>query len=373
MGDPQAEGFVDRIYEAALEQDLWLQLIEDFVDLLGATSAALIPRGDGDGLWTRSAPEVRSEFYTRFHMSNPLQDSVDRIRSQPRYRPGVLSNQDLIDTPELLRSDYFNAFLRPNGLESLVIIDLGKSRSSGASLDIGRAGGRDFSDEEISLCRALQPHFVRSFNLGVRLGGTRRPQGPLTDNLERSPHAVMLIGEDARITFANPTADAMFADGAQLTAKAGRLAAATPQATRALQALIGAAVSPDPALRTGGTMALPPLDGAIPMVVMAAPLRSERTGLFGASPRAIICVAALGERTGGMEAGLRELFGLTAQEAELARRLLDGLSLDEAAAELNLGYRTSRSHLERILDKTQTSRPDELVRLTTGSATIALG
>ncbi len=373
MGDPQAEGFVDRIYEAALEQDLWLQLIEELVDRLGATSAALIPRGDGDGLWTRSAPEVRSEFYTRFHMSNPLQDSVDRIRSQPGYRPGVLSNLDLIETSELLRSEYYNAFLRPNGLESLVIIDFGGGGSSGASLDVGRADGRDFSDDEIRLCRALQPHFVRSFNLGVRLGVSRRPPDPLADGLERSQHAVMLVDEDARISFANAAAEAMLADGSHLTAKAGHLSAATPQATRALQGLIGAAISPDPALRTGGSMALPRQDGAAPLAVMAAPLRSERVALFGARPRAIVCVADLGCGADRTEASLRRLFGLTPPEALLARRLLAGLSLNEAAAELELGYRTARSQLERILDKTQTSRQDELVRLTSGSATIALG
>ncbi len=59
--------------------------------------------------------------------------------------------------------------------------------------------------------------------------------------------------------------------------------------------------------------------------------------------------------------GLCRLYGLTRGEAALAVHLVQGKSLDEAAAELFISPHTARTHLKRIFMKTATNRQSELV------------
>jgi DNA-binding CsgD family transcriptional regulator len=58
---------------------------------------------------------------------------------------------------------------------------------------------------------------------------------------------------------------------------------------------------------------------------------------------------------------LCRLYGLTRGEAALAVRLVQGKSLDDAAAELFISPHTARTHLKRIFMKTDTHRQTELL------------
>lgn len=60
-------------------------------------------------------------------------------------------------------------------------------------------------------------------------------------------------------------------------------------------------------------------------------------------------------------ADLCRLYGLTRGEATLAVHLVQGKSIDEAAAELFISPHTARTHLKRIFMKTDTHRQTELV------------
>jgi DNA-binding CsgD family transcriptional regulator len=60
---------------------------------------------------------------------------------------------------------------------------------------------------------------------------------------------------------------------------------------------------------------------------------------------------------------LRELYQLTGAETRLACELVNGRTVEEAAAVLGITINTARSHLKKIFAKTQTQRQGELVRL----------
>ena len=55
------------------------------------------------------------------------------------------------------------------------------------------------------------------------------------------------------------------------------------------------------------------------------------------------------------------LYGLTHGEAVLAAKLIEGKSIEDAAAELFISAHTARTHLKRIFVKTDTHRQPELV------------
>ena len=64
------------------------------------------------------------------------------------------------------------------------------------------------------------------------------------------------------------------------------------------------------------------------------------------------------------ERALIALYGLTRGEATLAAKLVQGKSIEEAAADLFISEHTARTHLKRIFMKTDTHRqPELLVRM----------
>ena len=60
---------------------------------------------------------------------------------------------------------------------------------------------------------------------------------------------------------------------------------------------------------------------------------------------------------------IRQLFGLTNAEADVALRLVRGDGLKPISADLALSMATVKTHLHHIFDKTDTHRQAELVRL----------
>jgi DNA-binding CsgD family transcriptional regulator len=63
---------------------------------------------------------------------------------------------------------------------------------------------------------------------------------------------------------------------------------------------------------------------------------------------------------------LRLLFDLTLAEARIARLLLEGRTLNQAAAAAQIAYATARVHLRSIFAKTGVHRQAELVQLLNG-------
>ena len=66
---------------------------------------------------------------------------------------------------------------------------------------------------------------------------------------------------------------------------------------------------------------------------------------------------------------IQSLFELTPAEASLALLLADGMTLEEAADDLNIRKNTARAHLRSIFSKTGVTRQTALVRLLLGSIT----
>jgi DNA-binding CsgD family transcriptional regulator len=98
--------------------------------------------------------------------------------------------------------------------------------------------------------------------------------------------------------------------------------------------------------------------------VTASPLRRTPRPLVGTTSPAAVVLITDPERQRPVAAdSLRHTYGLTPREAVLAIALGQGQTLDEAAEQLQMRYETARTHLRRILSKTETSRQTELALL----------
>ena len=114
---------------------------------------------------------------------------------------------------------------------------------------------------------------------------------------------------------------------------------------------------------TGGAFTLLRPSGRLPLRVLVSPLARESVIAPNPNAFAIVLVSDdTGSRCVSPDA-LEGLYGLTPAEAALAALLVEGLTLQQAAAARGVVVETARSHLKRIFAKTGTTRQSELVRL----------
>lgn len=202
------------------------------------------------------------------------------------------------------------------------------------------------------------------------MGDDREDGSALARALDRLAIAVLLIAPEGRVTFANAAAVALLGREGGLRLSGGRVVAgARGVATRIddhLRRLTAA--SPGPQAGTRLCMTVPRTDAPYPYVVHVVPLGEAPGGGEAATAMAVIVdPAPAGD---GGDATIGPSFGLTSAEWNVARRLGDGLTVDEVAREAEVSVNTVRTHLKKVFQKTGVRRQAELVRLVTLAAVV---
>ena len=109
-------------------------------------------------------------------------------------------------------------------------------------------------------------------------------------------------------------------------------------------------------------MALQTPSRAVPLSLIAAPLRTDR-GITPGGPSVLVCVTDLEAGISPPAQQLATLFRFTPAEGRVALALFEGATPREAAATLGLSPHTVHVHLARIFEKTGTNRQAELIKL----------
>jgi DNA-binding CsgD family transcriptional regulator len=100
---------------------------------------------------------------------------------------------------------------------------------------------------------------------------------------------------------------------------------------------------------------------ALTLFVRAVSGAAENLSAHEAAVLVMILDAALPVEATGAE--LRQLYGFTATEAQLANLLMEGMTLEDCCGELGIRRTTVRMHLRNIFAKTGVRRQGELVSL----------
>jgi len=179
-------------------------------------------------------------------------------------------------------------------------------------------------------------------------------QTALQHALNRINCGVILTPVTRRPSFINTHAHAVLSKRDALQLVDGVLHARTAEETQLLQRALSdhaGATCTTLTLRTGD------LTRSVGVHVLRMPdAGGERVDsvLFLTDPRITPAVS---------QSSLRALFGLTRAEAVLAELLVQGHSIEAAADRLCVSVHTARTHVKRILLKTDTGRQGELVRV----------
>jgi DNA-binding CsgD family transcriptional regulator/PAS domain-containing protein len=344
------------IYDAAVDDAAWRRLP-------GLLRQAV--EGEGAVVWVLGA-DRRLEGVTDGVPEEALQRFAERYRDlEPglpaAVRRGLLNvatiYSDVVPDRQLLRTEFYADFLHRYRTEQGVVAAIPLPDGAMLAAAVWRPFGVSrFEARHQSALQAHLPHVRQAVRLRRRINGGA-PAGRGQDALEALALGVVICDRRGRVLFANAAAEALAASGGalQLQRRERPLGAARRSDAAALQALIADAA-------TGGPGGAVRLEGAAGERVFAlvTPL-PPRVG--AGEPQALVLLRAADDPPACDAAGLRQLFGLTRAEAEVALALLGDRSLAEIGEARGVSEATLRTQLAQVLRKTETTSQRQLVRL----------
>lgn len=353
---------VDLIYAAALDEQQWIAVITRLAEAIGGGIAVFVRKrlDDGQGRAILAGIDAAgfSEYFGYFARRNPLAKSIG-----DRGTGAFLIDWQMLPKDELMRSEYYNDFLRPRGIHGSLGLMLWRSEQDAAVMTLTRGPQQEeFGPADVARLQHLMPHLRRAVLLSRRL-----PPGALIANMLASVfdtwhEATILIGPDAQIRYANRAADTLLSRGDGLTTRMSRLGARDNDASHRLLGAIRLAARDDGAAM-GSALTIPRGFGIRPYAVFVAPVPRQAGFLWTAEPSALAVIVDLASNHHPDPASLAEMLGLSRAQATVATMLADGHEPREIAVTLKLSTNTVRRHVSDILHRTDTHRQTDLVRL----------
>jgi len=317
-------------------------------------------------------PEHRSQALVTFGMTQRFTDAYNRHYSRLNvwrehgrhlYRTGrVIVDPEMYPRALLKQCEFYNDCLLPNGGTHSLAGVVTCWRDGALMLTALRQDRKEgWEEQDRPTIGVLLPHLARARRTEERL--------QLLEAGEMALNALtlgaLLLDAEGSVVFFNRAAEqALVHDRDGLSLCNGHVTAGDPAADAALQRLIVHAIAPDRSLDVPPDVLVRRPSLRRPYFITASPLRRSPRPFIGmARPVALVIVRdPEAHRTIAAEA-LIQGYGLTPREAGLAVALADGHTVEQAAEQLAMRYETARTHLRRILSKTQTSRQAELMKL----------
>lgn len=322
--------------EAGAHPEAWNEVPVLAARAMNADAASIVfsPR---DGYPTlRCCPQTDPDLHRRYdatmHATNYLWATAARMAPGSAVSEGTLGGRE-----RYLRSAIYNEFIRPQGMDSVVLLTI--TEPSGpllGVLTIGRRAGRaPFDGEDLRDAAAIASALARTLAATGAARTLASRDEALTLELLVTPEG-RLLSRHAGI--------AEFARAGILGVRGGHLRVDLMPGLEA-------------AIREAGR---DPHQWPPPVGAVLGPVKTALGRLrFAVSPGGLSAPGAVRVTISALSPGhpLCEFVrrhGLTPREATIAEHLGRGRTLPEAARDLGISLTTARTHLGRLFDKTDT-------------------
>jgi DNA-binding CsgD family transcriptional regulator/PAS domain-containing protein len=352
------------VYDAALDWQAWPVALTRLADAIGGWAVRLGVHDTETQAFTGAFPRT-DPAYVRTYLDHWASRNTTWQRAAQEPTGAILRGYEHITREELVRTEFYNDWIRPQEIDWVLGAKLLQEGSTSAILTTYRPLRLgDFDAEQIAFWRAFVPHLQRALQLQLRLATLEAKSASSLEVLNRLRQGVLLVDAAAKVIFANRSAEAIFTEGDGLRSGAFGLHAATPAATAALRKLIAECAGGGKDLEgSGGPIALPRAPGRKPLNGLVIPLRATTGWLHFSRPAAIVFITDPEREHAVRKAGLQRQFGLTQAEAAFVIAILRGEGLQASADALGISVTTARTHLTHVFEKTGTRRQAELVHL----------
>jgi DNA-binding CsgD family transcriptional regulator len=368
-GEDKVLDLVGAIYDAALDGQLWPDILNRIGDAVGGPQVMFGIYDPAIGLMNLLAPRIDPELTRSLVDWAPRNPLLPLGIGQP---PGkVFTCGDFITQEEFADTAFYQEWWRPAGYdtEPLTTNLLVDGAASGIFTSYGLLNRSPFDSSQKRLFAALAQHLVRAVALQRRLYRLTVANESALIGLDGLEQGFLLVDAEARILFVNRLARALLDTRDGLRLEAGALSASDTDEARTLRGLIAScAGEASVATGSGGDVALPRGAGRLPLDVVVTPIQPETATAtipwtFSQHAVAVVFVSDPETKMQARVESLRDRYGFTPAEATFALEIIKGDGRQATADRLGITVGTARSHLSKIFDKTGVRHQAELVRL----------
>ncbi len=349
---------ISKIYDCAVDPSEWentLNFIRDEMQFAFVSVQFIaFPESYPD-----TPPETqmfRTEWdETWFDALQPLIPGIPHIDKMFNADIDLPMNQlQLMDEAAFQACDFYDAWVRPQGLRDTLNTNLLKRDNMTAVLSAPSFQGREMiSDDERAVIRELAPHLRRALLIGDMLDEHRAQVQLLRSTLDHLAIGVLMVEESGRIVYMNAAGEDVLSNGKALGAIQNKLHVPS-QAHRAgfMTAVSRACSGNDLDLQNWGNgIALPQPEGP-PVVAYILPLgRSERRQSLGPGMASVFLTTDGLAQPPSIEV-IAAVTGLTTAEAKVALQIASGASPQEISDQTGTSIHTVRKHLSNAFEKT---------------------
>lgn len=373
------EELVTAIYRGPLESQPWSSALPLLRELMDSHVVSLVlrpPAEDDRGVILNSVRPTHGQVSARPQASQP--DTADWEVTAYREQffaldpfvnlpvDKVVALADILDDEALVASDYYEHYLRPAGLFRILGLDTVEPGGMLARLRCTRRREEPpFTTDERALLARIAPHLRLAIQIHATLGRTASERNLYAGAVEQLAVATIILDEQGHVLSTNTIARVLLEDGDGLALRGQHLFIAGRDRNRELQNSLATIVQAQHRGETSVVRALRVLRSGnrpqLGLVLRPVPVSEWSEGQTSPCVAVFISDPELSE-TASLGT-LRELFGLTPAEANLAVLLSRGLRLAEVSEAQNVSPHTARAQLKSVFAKTGVSRQAELVRL----------
>lgn len=384
----------EEIYDAAAGGTPWIAVERGLRGLLGAGTTTLLlgdhAAGRTDLLWREGFSDADIRLYQGHYRHVDLWTTRTAAAVATTLRQGgsppievIIGGERRVPDAEYLRSEFYNDFGRARGLRHVIgtVVPLGEAGLMPVALH-RPDGAPPFAETERRILGQAVPHLRRAMQLRHRLRDAAGTAGLAA--LDALATGVLAVDGEMRVVMANLRAEVLAGQpGAGIRLQRARLLAGGGEAGirtvvaarhRAEDARLAALVRAVAAGQgEGGAVRLTAEDGTASLAVLVGPLprRLATPGAEGGGRvpgQALLMLRDLSPRlpVPPRPALLRDLFGLSRAEAEVACALAGGATKEAVAGQRGLKPTTVRTQVRSILAKTGAANLRDLERVLAG-------
>jgi DNA-binding CsgD family transcriptional regulator len=369
IGDQQRlSDLIGLIYDTTIDPSLWRTAMERAAYFVGGSGAALFCKDAG----ARHA-DIQHDFgFQRLPVAlfEPFYPAAE-----PHFLGDIeqpIATSDLISIEELVRTEIYRQWARPQGFVDFISAVLDRTTISSAIFGVFRHERNGLVDDHARRQMALiAPHIRRAVLIGRMFEFRAAETATFVDAFDGLGTGMYLVDSEGRLIHANAAGSAILAAGDVLTSVGGRLVAGDAQVQQTLRDLFAAAEQGDAALGVKG-IAVPLVgkDGER-YVAHALPLTSgarRRAGIVRVAAVALfVRQAALMPASASQI--IRETFKLTPTELRVLLAIVEVGGIPEIADAFGVAETTVRTHVNHLFQKTGATRQADLVKLVAGYST----
>ena len=228
MGDEEFSELVGLIYDAALDPDAWPVLLNRLADALSARCGAIGSHNSSTNATAVTAPRADPEYLRSF--TDYWAGRAFIWKGVAKLPVGaVMVREMIISRDEFCRTDFYNEWCRPQGVEAVIATNLLLEGPLSTVIAAYRPYAKgDFDATETRLLAEINPHLQRALQSQLRFAGLNGLPGSSVEILNRLSQGILLVDAEARVIFANRTAESILRTGRGLFLGCGGLRPESP-------------------------------------------------------------------------------------------------------------------------------------------------